>query len=133
MLVRISPEVDSADRRKLAFLGTRSSTEPETLLSSQRWLALGFPETWIEPEIACTFKSLFAPTTSIEPLAVEASTRSPGRSIRIDPEAALTFNSPFTSDARVSPEALETRKKPPIEDASIDPLAAFSCVSRSTR
>ena len=74
----MSPEVDSADSRNPAFDGTRNSTEPDIVFNSHSRLAPGFPETWIDPEIACTFTSLLAPTTSIEPLAVDASTRSLG-------------------------------------------------------
>src|SRR5208337_4388446 len=126
ILVRMSPEVDSAESRKLALEGTRIATDPEIVFNSHNRLALGFPETWMDPEIACTFTSLLAPSTSIEPLAADASTRSPGRCTRMDPEAALTFTSPLTSAILISPDALETRKKPPTEDTSMEPLAAFT-------
>ena len=45
MLVRISPDVDSAESKKLAFEGTRNCTDPEIVFNSQNRLAPGFPET----------------------------------------------------------------------------------------
>ena len=63
------------------------------------------------------------------PLAVDASTRSPGLVMRMDPEAALTWRSPFTLATTISPEALFTLRIPPIPETSMPPLAADTCVS----
>src|SRR5271165_5102581 len=130
--VRIPPEVDSADSRKLAFLGTLISTLPDTVFRSHNRLPVGLPETLMDPEMRCIFTSLLAPTTSTAPLADEASTRSPGFSIRIEPEAAVALISPFVSLIFTSPEALFTRTYPPIPEISMEPLAAETCTSRST-
>src|SRR5271167_4226583 len=132
MSVRMPPEVDSAESKKLAFLGTLISTLPDTVLRSHNRLPVGFPETLIEPEIKCTFTSLFAPKTSTAPLADDASTRSPGFSMRMEPEAAVALMSPFVSLILTSPDALFTRTYPPIPEISMEPLAAETCTSRST-
>src|SRR5208283_1227260 len=131
-LVRISPEVASAENRKEELAGTRMSTEPETVFRSQKRLPLGFPRTSIGPEMTWARTSLLAPVTFIEPLTFEASTRLPGFSMWMEPEIAVAWMSPLTPVMFTLPEAVETRRTAPIPETSMEPLAALSCVSRST-
>jgi len=68
-LVRISPDVDSAESRKLAFDGTRNSHRTRNRSQLHSRLAPGFPRNLNGSRNCVHFTSLFAPTTSIVPLA----------------------------------------------------------------